>query len=276
MKKIFSICLVLVMFNFFSCRALASGKKGKKDNKKFMLFTPALLLRAVERGEVALVEQILNSGISKKENFVNYIADAEERPYTPLTVAIKKLNDNMVIMLLQYGANPNEVLTLRLKKDGVEIDKRTPYQILKNNINNPKNNRKTLLQIKYLLGRIEKYCGDNNITLIDVVGDGNSASASGGGENGYRLVSACDGNQSSAVSILLMGKSDPNSTNERGETALFVAAKRGCLEIVKLLLDYQADPNTVITNADGTENSALKVAFENDHSSIGMFLSGKV
>jgi hypothetical protein len=98
MKKYFSICLVLAIFNFFSYRALAAGKKGKK--KDYVLFTPELLFTAVEKGDVNLVERILKSQQSKKGNFVNHIASPKENPYTPLTVAIKKLNDDMVIMLL--------------------------------------------------------------------------------------------------------------------------------------------------------------------------------
>ncbi len=133
MKKYFSICLVLAIFNFFSYRALAAGKKGKKK-KDYVLFTPEFLLTAVENGNVDLVEKILKSQQSKKGNFVNHIASPKENPYTPLTVAIKKLNDDMVIMLLRHVANPNELFILTL--GNFEITRLTPYQMLKKNLNN--------------------------------------------------------------------------------------------------------------------------------------------
>ena len=82
MKKYFSICLVLAIFNFFSYRALASGKKRGKPTDEF-----TNLLECIKKGNLKQVKKILN----KNPSFVNQ-EDSKKR--TPLTVAIQNDRGN--------------------------------------------------------------------------------------------------------------------------------------------------------------------------------------
>lgn len=50
-------------------------------------------------------------------------------------------------------------------------------------------------------------------------------------------------NQEGAVSLLLSKGADPNMQFSLGETALHSAAECGYLSIVKMLLQFQANPN---------------------------------
>lgn len=75
--------------------------------------------------------------------------------------------------------------------------------------------------------------------------------------------SAAEGDQK-ALGLFLAAGFDVNKPNTAGFTGLMVAAERGRLDIVKLLLDHKADPN--VAGRDGS--TALMLAAENNQPEI--------
>jgi ankyrin repeat protein len=63
-----------------------------------------ILERLVERGETGIVQAFLGLGID-----INHESEDSLRPPTYLSLAVERKNPNMVRVLLQLGANPNQV-----------------------------------------------------------------------------------------------------------------------------------------------------------------------
>ncbi len=73
-----------------------------------------------------------------------------------------------------------------------------------------------------------------------------------GGEGQTALVSAINGGWWEVVWLLLEAKADPNTPNQCGETPLYLAAlKKKSKELVELLLKYDADPTVRVPEKVG-------------------------
>ncbi|EER14708.1 hypothetical protein Pmar_PMAR001315, partial [Perkinsus marinus ATCC 50983] len=55
------------------------------------------------------------------------------------------------------------------------------------------------------------------------------------------------------MKLLLENDADPNRSEPTTFTALYAAINKGQNEAVKLLLEWQADPNQVVGNVDPTK-----------------------
>ncbi|MBV8276318.1 MAG: ankyrin repeat domain-containing protein [Verrucomicrobia bacterium] len=82
--------------------------------------------------------------------------------------------------------------------------------------------------------------------------------------------SAAEGDQK-ALGLFFAAGFDVNTPNTAGYTGLMVAAERGRVDIVKLLLDHKADPNAAGRDA----GTALMLAAENNQPEIVKLLIGR-
>ena len=82
--------------------------------------------------------------------------------------------------------------------------------------------------------------------------------------NGDDFVRAAAEGDQKALGLFLAAGFDINSPNTAGYTGLMVAAERGRVDIIKLLLDHKADPN--VAGRDGI--TALMLAAENNKPEI--------
>lgn len=79
---------------------------------------------------------------------------------------------------------------------------------------------------------------------------------------------ACRGGRDRIISTLLSFGADVNSRNGRDTTPLMIASGKGFLEVVRLLVDNNADPT--LKNKHG--NSALLLSIHNGHEKVAEFL----
>ena len=82
------------------------------------------------------------------------------------------------------------------------------------------------------------------------------------------LIQAIELGDDEIVNILLAGGADPNKMNKEKNTPLYIAAINNYAVMVKSLLDYGADMNTVIHAVDNKGRTALHVAAEKEHAEI--------
>jgi hypothetical protein len=86
------------------------------------------------------------------------------------------------------------------------------------------------------------------------------------------LHSACAGNHTAIVRLLLAAGADPNAVQQDGFRPLHAAAQNGNLELASLLLEHGADP----TLTDSHGRTPRRLAEESGHSAIAMRLSNTV
>lgn len=77
--------------------------------------------------------------------------------------------------------------------------------------------------------------------------------------------SAAEQGDAESVTRLLEEGTPVDSENASGETALYLAAKRGHVAVVELLLERGADINKTIESSFGSEGTALHVAVNWGH-----------
>ena len=82
------------------------------------------------------------------------------------------------------------------------------------------------------------------------------------------LMAAVEKADVSAILHCLAGGANVNAGSENGWTPLMLAILRGSPAIVKLLLEYGADPNLTTQSYENPSRSALTVAISNDVSKL--------
>lgn len=196
-----------------------------------VMFTP--IKHAVEYNQIDYARKFLaKMGAVRAAQFIN---DNEEHYETPLMVAVRRENLEMVQFLLEEGGDPNVT-----DSQGRETSIHYAIQLIREKPDDA--NAKTILT--KLLER-----------------GGNALDA---------LIEAAEWNLSDVVQLLLDRGVNVNEKNDYGETALIVAAKSRSLDVMRLLLDRGADPN--IKGGDDENSAILEASYYGDTPMIQLLL----
>ena len=188
---------------------------------------------------------------------------------TPFMFACEYGNNEVVTMLLHFGADPNVkkrngctpliIACENGHSDVVEL-------LLKDKVgvNGRLDDGSTAIYIACQNG----YSGVVSI-LLQFGADPNLKRS-----NGWTpLIIACQNGHSDVVDLLLKAKVDINACNENGSTAIYIACQNGHSGVVCTLLQFGADPN--LKRANGW--TPLIIACQNGHSDVvELLLKAKV
>jgi ankyrin repeat protein len=210
-----------------SCHLTASVRHllmaGADPNLPTREYDDIPLTLAIEEDLVDAVHLLLKAGADPNSTVVD--------EYTPLILASNMGDASMVELLLKAGADPN----LSRRTDGstplfeaVRGDHHTIVQILRNAGADPN-------------VVVKKYCRNRNCKTVETPLD----------------LAVVRGNEVIAR-LLLVGGADPNVT-WNFQLPLYNAARQDNASLVKLLLDFKADPN-LSTDDDNPNNLPFFVA----------------
>lgn len=183
------------------------------------------LTYAIEKDEVDTVRLLLKAGADPNSTAVEWS--------TPLVFAVAKNRPNMVQILLQGGANPNMASKLGGSTPllvAIRNDHRNIIQMLLEGGADPN-----------LVGRMQLPMGIFSPLKL-----------------------AMELGNAAVVRLLLRGSADPNRI-WNNQLPLYEAARKGNVKLVKLLLDFKADPHLSTT---GPDSLPFFVAARNNHSDV--------
>ena len=230
------------------------------------------LWHAVINGQTNEVRHILSSGMVDM-NFKT------KKGFTTLMCAAKVGHEGVVKLLLDRGANPNELtittpLHVAAKYGHPDVVKVLLAEGAEPNILN-KDGITPLIYPAFM-------CNEDVIKhLLDGGADANIAKRNGmtalqlaiAGKSKYMCPNFPDLNPiwpkiTLVVELLLNRGADPNKANQTGETPLHFAAHIGHLDVVQCLLNRGAEPNT----ADHEGITAISKAILRGHNEIANIL----
>ena len=225
---------------------------------------------AAQEGHTDYVAYLLKRGYNPNERnsafYVEWIEDIEETEYvidseSPLNIALLKGHSEIAIMLLNAGANPNTKTEkgetpLHLAVNSELISFSVIRRLLNAgaNLNARNKKRETPLHLAVEQGRL----GVRIEALLEAGANPNAEDYKGKTplerledhyrpdqevayiRDMFRRVAQGD-TPISYVRVLYTG--DPNATNDRGETPLHLALKKGDSSAIAALLDVGANPN---------------------------------
>ena len=226
------------------------------------------LWQAVIIGQTNEVRHILSSGMVDM-HFKN------KEGYTTLMCAAKFGHKGVVKLLLDRGADPNELTITTPLHVAAEYGHPGVVKVLlaegaEPNILN-KEGKTPLIYPAFM-------CNEDVIKhLLDGGADANIATRNGmtalqlaiAGKSKYICPNCPIWPKITLVVELLLNRgADPNLANQTGETPLHFAASIGNSEVVQCLLDRGAEPNT----ADHEGTTALSLAIQRGHNEIANIL----
>ena len=245
----------------FQKKAQSMYLEAKQDNEK-------KLANFARKGNSEKVCHILAIGVDPN-------CKSNKSKYTPLYWAIIKNHTEVVKLLLQAGADPNQVIGgLMVGRRDLPLDlavtcgnKDVVQLLLKAGADASVENDIAILQretpLFWAAGR-----GHTDVVkqLLNAGAESNWTNCQG--DSSLHL--AAIGGHKDMVTLLLNAGADPNKASDKERTPLHEAAKRGHKDVVQLLLDKGADPN----KADHWERTPLDLASWNDHKDVAqLFLN---
>lgn len=218
------------------------------------------LFTSIRAREVELTQLLLANGADPSLSI-------PEHDETPISFAIKEDQEDIVEMLLEHGADPNQTCSYNNKPIFLAIE-RNNIDITKNLLDKYANPNQVLANGNTVLTFAIKQENINIVNMLLNYGADVHQTASFDLGHGKVTITpltlATTKGNADIVNSLLNKHADPNKSDEDGTTPLFIAAKMGYVEIVKILLNNKADPNLRSRN----NYTPLYIAVQNGHAEI--------
>ncbi|KAH0499244.1 hypothetical protein TgHK011_006449 [Trichoderma gracile] len=252
----------MVTYTAEDCSAAAMQRSPHDDSgiDEINVQDRALLLRAAERGDQQVVEELINSGKA-------HINARDQNGATPLICAARKGHDTIVSWLLKAGADVN-IQERRAGETALTLAIETRHEAIIQalldggaNVNNRDHTRHTPLHtaswqgsvpvMQMLLDRkvdvnarnneghtpIFTACAFGHIDLVRKLLDAGADIEARDEERRTPLFFAAALGHSDVVDLLLQKGANAKARNKSGRTAMFAAIGSGEMRVVRLLLD---------------------------------------
>lgn len=225
------------------------------------------LLNAIEEGDLNEVIRLIEAD----NTLLNPLMDCEAST-TPLIMACENSQLDIILYLLEMGADPNQrsgdehtalIATIEFGKNKEIILKILDALIEHGADVNAKD--------KYSGTPLSRAClsRKSHPDLLDfLIEKGADMDVTLGNKGSNLLMYSCEFGRIEAVKFLLTKGFDLYTTNSNGDTTLIVASREGHIDMVRFLLENGLD----INEKNNHGNNALMIANSNDHTNIAYLL----